>query len=150
VNRRRWPVNERAAARHGIPQMNNDRFPVSVKGVAFSAPGQVILLLNERQEWELPGGRLEVGETPEQAVVREFEEELAATVTPCRILDSYLFEVIPERFVFIVTYGCRIEGTFSPSISEEHLQVGTFDVDALPEPLPSGYRRSILAWHAQI
>jgi 8-oxo-dGTP pyrophosphatase MutT (NUDIX family) len=130
--------------------MSNDRFPVSVKGVAFSAPGRVILLLNERQQWELPGGRLEVGESPEQALVREFEEELAATVTPCGILDSYLFEVIPERFVFIVTYGCRIEGKFSPSISKEHLQVGRFDVDRLPEQLPSGYRRSILARHAQI
>jgi hypothetical protein len=32
------------------------RFPVSVKGVAVQA-GKVLLLENERAEWELPGGR---------------------------------------------------------------------------------------------
>lgn len=30
---------------------------VSVKGVALDARGRVLLLKNEREEWELPGGR---------------------------------------------------------------------------------------------
>jgi GNAT superfamily N-acetyltransferase len=38
-------------------------FPVSVKGVLFES-GRVVLLENERREWELPGGRLETGEDP--------------------------------------------------------------------------------------
>ena len=33
-------------------------WPVSIKGVAVDAHGRVLLLKNERQEWELPGGRL--------------------------------------------------------------------------------------------
>lgn len=36
-------------------------WPVSVKGVALDASGRVALLKNERREWELPGGRLEIG-----------------------------------------------------------------------------------------
>ena len=40
-------------------------FPVSVKGVAVQG-GKVLLLENERSEWELPGGKLEVGEDPPQ------------------------------------------------------------------------------------
>ena len=32
-------------------------FPVSIKGVLVEA-GRVVLLENERDEWELPGGRL--------------------------------------------------------------------------------------------
>lgn len=39
------------------------RFPVSVKGVLLE-DDQVVLLLNERDQWELPGGRLERGEDP--------------------------------------------------------------------------------------
>ena len=34
------------------------RYPVSIKGVFQSPAGEVVLLLNERQEWELPGGQV--------------------------------------------------------------------------------------------
>ena len=54
-------------------------FPVSIKGVLVEA-GRVVLLENERDEWELPGGRLEPGEAPETCLVREFAEELCAVV----------------------------------------------------------------------
>ena len=42
-------------------------FPVSIKGVLVEA-GRVVLLENDRDEWELPGGRLEPGKAPEGAV----------------------------------------------------------------------------------
>ena len=54
-------------------------FPVSIKGVLVEA-GRVVLLENERDEWELPGGRLEPGEAPMTCLVREFAEELGAVV----------------------------------------------------------------------
>ncbi len=47
------------------------RFPVSVKGVTVQ-DGRVLLLENKRAEWELPGGKLELGE---DCVVREIGEE---------------------------------------------------------------------------
>jgi hypothetical protein len=40
------------------------RFPISIKGVILKE-SKVILLKNERDEWELPGGKLE-GEIHEQ------------------------------------------------------------------------------------
>jgi 8-oxo-dGTP pyrophosphatase MutT (NUDIX family) len=52
----------------------------------------VLLLKNERDEWELPGGRLEAGETPRQCVVREIEEETGWPVTAGPLLDAWVYK----------------------------------------------------------
>ena len=120
--------------------------PVSVKGVLL-VEGRVVLLKNPRDEWELPGGRVDPGETHEQTLSREFAEELAVEVSVGRRIDSYLFEVIPGRRVRIVTYGCALEGPFSPRVSHEHTEHRLWPVERLSEiPLPEGYRRSVERW----
>ncbi|WP_426171471.1 DinB family protein [Pseudoduganella sp. R-34] len=103
---------------------------------------------NEREEWELPGGRIEDGETPAGCLVREVEEELGVRVRVGAPLDSYLFEVVPGKTVFIVTHACTLEGSFVPVLSHEHKEVSLFAADALPGRLPEGYRASIAAWAA--
>jgi 8-oxo-dGTP pyrophosphatase MutT (NUDIX family) len=123
-------------------------FPVSIKGVMLDPAGAVVLALNDRNEWELPGGRLESGESPDVCLAREFKEELGVDIKVESLLDAYLFEVIPGKQVFIVTYGCSLQGDYVPVLSEEHLQIDTFPPAALPANLPSGYRASIERWLA--
>ncbi|MGH7023898.1 MAG: NUDIX domain-containing protein [Caulobacteraceae bacterium] len=41
--------------------------PVSIKGVLL-VEGKVVLLKNSRDEWELPGGRVDPGESHEQTL----------------------------------------------------------------------------------
>ena len=123
-------------------------FTVSIKGIFCTTAGEVVLLMNERDEWELPGGRIEAGESPRQCVQREIDEELGVAVTAGELLDSYLFEVVPGKHVFIATYACALMSPFVPRISEEHKRVGVFLPDALPPNLPSVYRASIASWRA--
>jgi 8-oxo-dGTP pyrophosphatase MutT (NUDIX family) len=128
-------------------------FPVSIKGVVLRA-GRVLLLRNDRGEWELPGGRLEVGETPEQCVAREIAEETGWRVTTGRILDAWTYEVLPGRHVLIVTYGCvpeRGQDSVPPAVSAEHSAAGLFapaDVERLR--MPTGYKRSVASWCAAL
>lgn len=124
-------------------------FPVSIKGVLVEA-GRVVLLENERDEWELPGGRLEPGEAPETCLVREFAEELGAVVVVARIIDCWVFEVLPQREVVIITYGVQRCDEEELRVSDEHRRLGFFtlhEIEALP--IPEGYRRSIRAWFAR-
>lgn len=118
-------------------------FPVSIKGVLLLPGGEVVLLRNDRGAWELPGGRIEPGESPEACLRREFQEELLADVAVHEPLDAYLFEVLPGRRVFIVTYRCTLASAGAFRCSEEHSAFGRFSIHELPEPLPSGYAASI-------
>jgi 8-oxo-dGTP pyrophosphatase MutT (NUDIX family) len=118
-------------------------YPVSIKGVVFSPQREAVLLLNERKEWELPGGRLEGSESSTECLAREIFEELALQVRVGLPVDTYLFEVVPGKHVFIATYRCAVAGSFNPRVSHEHKRIGLFPLDALPANLPVGYRRSI-------
>ncbi|MBU9579921.1 NUDIX hydrolase [Ralstonia mannitolilytica] len=120
-------------------------YPVSIKGVLRAPTGDVVLLLNEREEWELPGGRIELGETSIECLVREIAEELNLRVEVSALIDTYLFEVVPGKHVFIATYACTLVGPFEPTVSHEHKRLGLFAPDALPTNLPEGYRTSIAA-----
>jgi len=64
------------------------------------------LLRNDRNEWELPGGTLEPDESPETCVVREIKEELNIVCKVKKLVDVWVYEVVPRKRVFIVTYLC--------------------------------------------
>ena len=118
---------------------------VSIKGVLAAPDGRVVLLQNDRDEWELPGGQIELGESPAQCLAREIQEELCLQVEVGKPLDVYLCEVIPGRHVFIVTYECALVGPFNPTAGHEHRGIGLFSHDCLPANLPAGYKASILS-----
>lgn len=53
--------------------------------------GSIWLRKNERNDWELPGGRLEENEQPEETARREIQEELGLAVGELRLIDAYVW-----------------------------------------------------------
>jgi 8-oxo-dGTP pyrophosphatase MutT (NUDIX family) len=132
------------------PASTSPVWPVSIKGVCLVG-AKVVLLKNERDEWELPGGRLEAGEDPVPALKRELEEELGIAAEIGELLDCWRYPVLPTRAVLIVTFGVLPMAERELRLSDEHKELGLFAPAGIGGlNMPEGYRRSIRDWVSRL
>jgi 8-oxo-dGTP diphosphatase len=71
--------------------------------------------------WEFPGGKVEHGETPEQTIIRELQEELAVTVTePCLAPLTFASHDYGEFHILLPLFVCRRwEGSPQPREAQQ-------------------------------
>jgi 8-oxo-dGTP pyrophosphatase MutT (NUDIX family) len=120
--------------------------PISVKGI-LGPPGEIVLLQNERDEWEFPGGRLESSdESPTACLGREISEELDLIVDVGLPVHTWHDEPLPGRNVLMIAYRCEVVGLWPERFwdSHEHSGVRLFNLDDLEAvALPQGYRDAL-------
>ena len=84
------------------------KFPVAVRGILI-VDDKVILLQNERAEWDVPGGKLNRGESLRDCLKREIKEELNLQVEVRDILDSWVFRVQDNIEVVAILFDCSLQ-----------------------------------------
>jgi len=58
--------------------------------------------------WEFPGGKIELGETPEAAIVREIKEELDTEIEVVKLLDTVEYDY-PQFHLSMDCFICKIK-----------------------------------------
>ena len=103
--------------------MENVRFHITVKGIVIYNH-KVLILKRVRASsdglgyWELPGGGLEYGETPETALKRELKEETGLDITVLK--PAYTFTAVRPHYQTVgIGFLCTPTNDYV-TLSHEH------------------------------
>ena len=81
---------------------------VAVKAI-IKHDGKILLMQNAYDnKWQLPGGRMNVGERPVDCLRRELQEEFGAEIEPVSILKADTFESSEGSPRLLLIYVCNL------------------------------------------
>ena len=126
---------------------------VGADAAIFDDDGRILLIQRrDTSLWAMPGGAIEVGETPAEAASRETHEETGLVVEPLALLgvyDSRRCGTLAPVHLYHIVFACGLKDGATPQVSVETLAVDWFAEDALP-PLHAGHQIRVpdaFAWH---
>lgn len=114
--------------------------PVGV-GVVIVKQGKILIGRrtgkNGYGTWSMPGGHLDVGESPEETAIRETLEETGVTIHRVKFV-GYTNDIFPEKSKHYITLwiaGEWLRGEPYPTETHEMDSFKWVSLDELPEPL---------------
>lgn len=96
-------------------------YRISVKAIIMDGSGRILLGRESDGAWELPGGGLEHGENPKEALAREVDEETGFTVDWISDQPVAFWTINKEvgsptlKWFAFVAYEVKASGEFKPN-----------------------------------
>ena len=134
----------------------------SCDAAVIDLAGRILLIRRtDNASWAMPGGGIDVGETPAQAAVREVLEETGIRCEPVAFVgihDSRLCGSVDPFHLYHLLFLCRPlsdgDKREPPTHAHEALEMGWFTEQAIPAHLHPGHaprlKEAFRMWHGDL
>ncbi|MFH0949270.1 MAG: NUDIX hydrolase [Candidatus Aenigmatarchaeota archaeon] len=140
--------------------MNEQKFHVGIKALIMNEKNEMLILKANPAElkgcspahWDLPGGRIKEGDSAEETLIKEIEEELGISgsdIEIIRLFDSIISNLkIPvgnEKFGLVLfIYLCRFTRKKKFNLSFEHTEFKWASIDEAKKLLSVKFSKSFI------
>ena len=105
-------------------------FTIGVFGIITDNEGRVLLCHRRDYDlWNLPGGAVEAGESPWDALVRGIKEETGLETKPVHLTGVYSK---PDKNEIVLSFACQITGG-ELTLTDEVDKIDYFEVGQIPK-----------------
>jgi ADP-ribose pyrophosphatase YjhB (NUDIX family) len=122
--------------------LEGERIPIIAATTMIVRNGELFLMMQEAKKgsgdkridvskWSFPGGRLEEGEVPHEAVLRELSEETSYTGVVNGLLGLFARVNANGRLIMKAAYTGSVNGSHCHPLAEDSLGYGYFDKTAI-------------------
>jgi ADP-ribose pyrophosphatase YjhB (NUDIX family) len=128
--------------RRRVVRLGQKRFTVTAGAFVFNNEGRILLLEHEFRadsRWGVPGGFLDQGEQPDEALRRELQEEVSLEVMD---VELYFVRTLKRPGQVEMYFACTAIDEPAPS-SFEIRKAEWFDLNELPDELSNDQRKII-------
>lgn len=122
--------------------------PTPTVSVVIYKDGEVLMLKRAKEPfrgyWVLPGGYINVEETPEEAAIREAKEEVNVEISLEKLIGAYRIDDDPRGINIDIIYSAQSKGSIA--LSPEDSEFKYYKPNSLPELIAYKHREAIGGW----